>query len=71
MTSPYKSQKTVALNAEQVQQLLISTMKFCPARLRLDAFALPLQLIPVHLFLPARAHVALTRKPNPNKRFGV
>jgi hypothetical protein len=35
MTSPYNRKKTVALDAEQVQQLLISTMKFCPAHLRL------------------------------------
>jgi hypothetical protein len=43
---PYHHTKTVALDAQQVQQLLISTMKDRPAYLGLYAFALLLQLCP-------------------------
>jgi hypothetical protein len=51
VTLPYHHTKTVALDAQQVQQLLISTMKDRPAYLGLYAFALPLQLCPSHLVL--------------------
>jgi hypothetical protein len=36
----YHREKAVTLNAQQVQQLLISAMKLSPAQLRLYAFAL-------------------------------
>jgi hypothetical protein len=71
MTLPYNRKKTVAFDVQQIQQLLISTMKLRPAHLRLHAFALLLQLIPVHLLLPARAHIGLVGNPNPDGRFGV
>jgi hypothetical protein len=48
-TLPYHHTKTVALDAQQVQQLLISTMKDRPAYLGLYAFALLLQLCPSRL----------------------
>jgi hypothetical protein len=51
VTLPYHHTKTVALDAQQVQQLLISTMKHRPAYLGLYAFALPLQLCPGHSVL--------------------
>jgi hypothetical protein len=51
--------KTVALDAQQVQQLLISTMKDRPAYLGLYAFALPLQLCPGHLVLTRFAPPAI------------
>jgi hypothetical protein len=51
----YHRKKAVTLQPQQIQQLLISTMKHCPARLRLYAFAQLLQLFPAHLVLLAMA----------------
>jgi hypothetical protein len=52
-TLPSHQTKTVALDAQQVQQLLISTMKDRPVHLGLCAFALLLQLCPSHLLVSA------------------
>jgi hypothetical protein len=49
---PYHHKKTIALDAKQVQQLLISTMRQRPAYLRLYAFAQLLQMFPSHFGLP-------------------
>jgi hypothetical protein len=52
-TLPSHQTKTVALDAQQIQQLLISTMKDRPVHLGLYAFALLLQLCPSHLVVSA------------------
>jgi hypothetical protein len=52
-TLPYLHTKAGALNAQQVQQLVIAMMKYRPAHLRLYGFQLPLQLLPGHVFTRA------------------
>jgi hypothetical protein len=56
---PQHHTKTVALDAQQVQQLLISTVKDRPAYLGLYAFALLLELCPGHLVLARFAPSAI------------
>jgi hypothetical protein len=50
---PYLHTKAGGLDAQQVQQLVISMMKYRPAHLRLYGFELPLQLFPGHAFTRA------------------
>jgi hypothetical protein len=53
----YHHGKTVTLDAQQIQQFRISTMKQRPAYLRLHALALPLQLLPSQLALLVAAEI--------------
>jgi hypothetical protein len=58
-TSPYHHTKVVAFDAQQIQQLLIPTMKDRPVYLGLYALALPLELCLRHLVLIRFAQPAI------------
>jgi hypothetical protein len=67
----YQYRKAVALDAQQIQQLLISTMKHRPAHLLLNTVAQLLQLLPGHLALPDVSACHPGPKSNPDNFFRV